>query len=100
MSRQSKHDIAMGFLIAVVILTVFTLCSCVQKPLVAPSGGAVQGGLSRVQSGANQAEVQRQGIIVQNQAAQSDEARIDAKDKFLEGYRQYRATHPKPSPTP
>ena len=77
-----------------IIASLLLLAGCAKQPLVAPSGGAVQGGLSRVQSGANQAEVQRREILKRNEETRSDLDRIDAKDAFLDGARKWKAAHP------
>jgi hypothetical protein len=87
-------------IVATALIALLCFFGCAQKTLVAPSGGAVQGGLSRVQSGANQAEIQRQEILTRNQETSSDLQRVDAKDAFLEGARKWKAMHPKPTPTP
>lgn len=70
------------------------LVVCAQKQLVAPSGGAVTGGISRSQSAASTAQQQQKDIVAANLEAQRTASRIDAKDKFIEGYRKWKLSHP------
>lgn len=76
------------------VLISLLFVGCAHHALVAPSSGAVQGGLSRTQSGLTDAKKQQLEIQQKNTKAQDELARIDAKDKFLEGYRKYKALHP------
>ena len=70
------------------------LVGCAHQPLVAPSGGAVTGGISRSQSAATTAQGQQKDIVATNLEAQRTASRIDAKDKFIEGYRKWKLQHP------
>lgn len=70
------------------------LVSCRSTKLVAPSPGAVQGGISNVKSSATTAEQQRQQIEQLNREARAKQARIDNKDIFIEGYKKWKASHP------
>ncbi len=78
------------FLFPLIVL----LAGCAQKPLVAPSGGAVTGGISRSQTAASTAQQQQKSIATANLEAQRTASRIDAKDKFIEGYRKWKLQHP------
>jgi len=78
------------FLLALNIL----LVGCAHQPLVTPSGGAVTGGISRSQSAATTAQQQQKDIVATNLEAQRTASRIDAKDKFIEGYRKWKLQHP------
>lgn len=64
---------------------------CAHRQLTAPTPGAVQGGISRVQSGAATAEQQRQEALRLNREARIKQARIDNKDIFIDAYRKWKA---------
>jgi hypothetical protein len=81
-------------LLALKIIAVLLLAGCAKNPLVAPSGGAVTGGLSRAETGLTQAQAQQVEIAKQNAEARRTADRIDAKDKFLQDYRKWKATRP------
>ncbi len=70
------------------------MMGCARQQLVAPSGGAVTGGIARSQSAATTAQTQQKDIVATNLEAQRTAARIDAKDKFIEGYRKWKLSHP------
>jgi hypothetical protein len=67
------------------------LVGCAHQQLTAPSGGAVTGAISRTQSGVATAQAQQSQITSQAVAALDAESRIDAKDKFLDAYRKWKA---------
>lgn len=70
------------------------LVGCAHQQLSVPSGGAVQSGISRSQSSATTAQQQQKSIAAANLEAQRTAARIDSKDKFIEGYRKWKLQHP------
>lgn len=84
----------MRLLLRIKIFAVLLLAGCARQQLMAPSPTAVQGGLSRVQVGASEAEAQRMEIIRRSNEARAYNDRIDAKDAFIEGYRKWKSTHP------
>jgi len=71
-----------------------TFYGCAHQQLSVPSGGAVQSGISRSQSSATTAQQQQKSIAADNLEAQRTASRIDAKDKFIEGYRKWKLQHP------
>lgn len=81
-------------LLVLKIIACLLLVGCAKNPLIAPSGGAVTGGLSRAETGLTQAQAQQAEIARQNAEARRTADRIDSKDKFLESYRKWKATQP------
>lgn len=77
----------------ILLLAAGLILGCAHKPLVAPSPGAVQGGISRVQSSATTAETQRQEIKRLNREALTKQQRIDNKDIFIDAYKKWKSEH-------
>jgi hypothetical protein len=100
--KRRRSSLITGLLIVaglLALLDVF-LSGCTTKPLTAPSGGAVQGGLNRVQIGAERAEAQRGDIVKHATVTRSNLQRARDKEVLIDRWREYRARQPKPSPTP
>lgn len=76
------------------------LVSCTQKPLKAPQSTAVEGGLRNIESNVGTAEDQRKTIADENAKARSKLERIRDKEILQTRFREYRAKHPRPTPTP
>lgn len=94
MSKKAK-DILCAILAAVfIILGAWYVSGCTKSTMVAPSGGAVTSSIGRVQTGVSTAQTQQQTVSAQAQAALDAQNRIDAKDKFLDAYRKWKAIHP------
>jgi hypothetical protein len=78
----------------------FLVISCARQALNAPQSGAVEGGFSNIKSGVATAETQRGQIVQANTSARSISRTVQDKDALIDAYHKYKATHPKPSPTP
>lgn len=83
-----------------IVFSLLFLTGCAKNQLVAPSGGAVEGGLSNIESSVSTAEAQRTDIVKENAAARSKLQRVHDKEVLEVRYREYRAKHPRPTPTP
>lgn len=70
------------------------MLGCAAQKQSVPNPGAVQGGLSRVQSSTTTAEEQRKQIEALNREARIKQARIDNKDIFIDAYKKWKAQHP------
>ena len=87
-------------IVATALIALLCFFGCANKPMNAPSSTAVEGGLSRVQSGVSEAKAQNSDIVKYNAQARSYSQQINDKNVLETRYREYRATHPQPSPTP
>ena len=91
---MKKNIVSIIMVAVLIVIAAWYVSACTPtKSLVAPNPTGVQSGLSRTRSGITDAQAQASDIAKQNAAAQSDLSRVDAKDKFLEGYRKWKDAH-------
>ena len=74
--------------------------SCTQKPLTAPTSSAVEGGFHNIESHVSIAQSQNSDIVKETATARTKLERVQDKEILAIRYREYRAKHPRPTPTP
>ena len=94
-----KVDEIIGAIVGAVLF-ILLFSGCAPTKLVAPQSGSVEGGFNRIQTGVSKAESQRGDIVKYNTQTRSNLQKARDKEVLEVRYRDYRARHPRPTPTP